>query len=148
MFRLGRQFPSSSVEKVQNMFVTCRPQEIILTLVVGPETGRIVDDALLRVPFNDASIAAPQVPVHERRLHFPAVALQWPKKPRNDNSEEGRDDGVQLGIRPGPFFSELQDMAKTIGKEFLPAVAPRIVLRKIAIICHALEAEFPVGRLM
>lgn len=118
------------------------------TLVVSPETGRVIDDAFLGVLVDDAGVTAPQVSVHKRRLHFPSVALQRPEKPGNDGLEERREDGIELGIGPGPLFSKPQNMAETVGEEVLPAARPRVVLGQVAIVSHAPEAELTVRRLV
>ena len=115
---------------------------------MSPETGRVVDEDFFSL-LDDAGIAVPQVPVDERRLYLPAVALQRSKKPGNDDLKERRDEGIELRVGPGPLFSKPQDVAKTIGEELLPAIKPRVVLGQVAIVRHALEAELlPVGRLV
>ena len=99
-----------------------------LTLVMGPETGRVVDDACFSILIYNAGIATPQVSVDERWLYFPAVALQRPKEPGNDRIEESREDSIEVRIGPCPFFSKPQDVAKTMGEELLPAIKPCVVL--------------------
>ncbi len=111
-----------------------------------PETRGVEDNAFVRGLVDNGGVSAPQVPVNQRRLNLPPPTLQRPQEPRNDVVKEHRSQHVELLIRPGPLLSHRQYMPQTFIEEGFPAVGPGVVLREVAVVRRAVEAELALGR--
>ncbi|KAH6611492.1 hypothetical protein Trco_001512 [Trichoderma cornu-damae] len=80
--------------------------------------------------------------MHQRGSYLSSPTLKRSQEPGDDFVKERGQKRIKLRVESSPLLSDLQNVAQAISKERFPTIAPGVILRKVTVICGAVESEF------